>query len=344
MAIVTMKELLEAGVHFGHQSKRWNPKMKPYIYSSRNNIHVIDLHKSIPLIEKAYNFVKETVSKNGTLLFVGTKKQAQEAVETEAKRCGMFFVKDRWLGGTLTNFKTLQKNIGRMKAIEKKETDGLFEKLPKKEVSALKREYRKLIRGLDGIREMKKPPSVIFIIDTNKEQTALAEAKRLKIPVIAIVDTNCDPDQSNFIMPANDDAIRSIKLLSSIMADGVLAGRELLKPAEERTPEIAVPLEIVKEETKKVAEETKEVAKETKKIAEETKKVDEKVEADVKVEANAKVEADAKVETDAKELPSKAAEEIELSDEAKVVTEEERLEELTPKLPQNEEEKERIGF
>lgn len=287
MSIVTMKELLEAGVHFGHQSKRWDPKMAPYIYSSRNNIHVIDLHKSIPLIERAYEFIKEQVGKNGTILFVGTKKQAQEAVEAEAKRCGMFFIKDRWLGGTLTNFKTLQKTISRMKDIEKMETDGLFEKLPKKEVATLKREHRKLMRGLDGIRDMKSHPSAVFIIDTKKEQTALAEAKRLKIPVIAIVDTNCDPDLVDFPIPANDDAIRSIKLLAAIIADAVLAGRELLKPESERTPEIAVPIDI---------------------------------------------------ETPAEE----PAEEV--IEDAQIITEEERLSELAPKVPQVEEEKERIGF
>src|SRR3989339_597367 len=285
MSIVTMKELLEAGVHFGHQSKSWDPKMSPFIYSSRNNIHVIDLHKTIPLIEKAYRFIEAAVKKGGTVLFVGTKKQAQEAVEAEAKRCGMFFVKDRWLGGTLTNFKTLQKNIARRKEIEQVETNGMFEELPKKEIAALRRECRKLIRGLDGIRDMKAAPAVIFIIDTKKEQTALAEAKRLNIPVIAVVDTNCDPDQIEFPIPANDDAIRSIKLLTTIIADAVMAGRELLKPEAERTPEIAVPIE---------------------------------------------------EGTEAAQEP--------LSEEALVVTEEERLGELTPPIPKIAEEEERIGL
>lgn len=239
-----MKELLEAGVHFGHQSKRWNPKMGKYIYSSRNNLHVIDLHKTIPLIERAFEYVRTAVSQNGSVLFVGTKKQAQEAVEEEAKRSGMFYINDRWLGGTLTNFKTLKKNIARLNEIEKIEADGLFEKLPRKEVANLKREHRNLMRGLGGIRLMTNPPSVIFIIDSKKETTAIAEAKKLGIPIIAVVDTNCDPDEVEFPIPANDDAIRSIKLLTSIIAEAAIAGRELTKPIEERAPEIAVPIEI----------------------------------------------------------------------------------------------------
>jgi small subunit ribosomal protein S2 len=247
MPVVTMKELLEAGVHFGHQSKRWNPKMGKYIYSSRNNIHVIDLHKTIPLIEKAFDYVKNAVSQNGTILFVGTKKQAQDAVEEEAKRSGMFYVKDRWLGGTLTNFKTLKKTITRLNEIEKLEKDGMFDVLPSKEVANLKREHRKLIRGLGGIREMLNLPAVIYIVDSKKEQTAIAEAKKMGIPIIAVVDTNCDPDEVEFPIPANDDAIRSIKLLTSIISEAAIAGRELTKPIEERAPEIAVPIEIGEE-------------------------------------------------------------------------------------------------
>jgi len=238
-----MKELLEAGVHFGHQSKRWNPKMRKYIYSSRNDIHVIDLHKSIPLIEKAYEFVKKA-STNGTVLFVGTKKQAQEAIEEEAKRCGMFYVNQRWMGGTLTNFKTLKKNIARLNEIEKMKEDGTCEKLPKKEVIMLEREHKKLVRGLGGIRLMVSLPAAVFIVDTKKEQTALKEARRLGIPIVAIVDTNADPDEVDYPMPGNDDAIRSIKLLTSIIAEAVVAGREVSKPIEERAEEIAVPLEV----------------------------------------------------------------------------------------------------
>jgi len=248
-----MRELLEAGVHFGHQSKRWNPKMKKYIYSSRNNIHVIDLHKTIPLIEKTYEFVKDTVAKNGTVLFIGTKKQAQEAVAEEAKRCSMFYVSERWLGGTLTNFKTLKKNIARLKEIEGMESEGLFEKLPRGEVANLKREKRKLMRGLGGVREMAQLPSIVFVVDSKKEIIAIKEAKKLGIPVIGVVDTNCDPEEVDYPIPANDDAIRSIKLLTKIIADAVLEGREVAKPIEERAPVIAVPLEV--EEAEALGEE-----------------------------------------------------------------------------------------
>jgi len=247
MPVVTMKELLEAGVHFGHQSKRWNPKMQKYIYSARNDIHVIDLHKSIPLIEKAYEFVKTTAA-NGSILFVGTKKQAMEAIEEEAKKCGMFFVNQRWMGGTLTNFKTLKKNIARLNEIEKMREDGTVEKLPKKEVIMLDREHKKLMRGLGGIRSMVSLPAAVFIVDTKKEQTALKEAVRLSIPVIAIVDTNADPDEVDYPIPGNDDAIRSIKLITSLIAQAVVAGREVAKPveegAEQTVEQIAVPLEV----------------------------------------------------------------------------------------------------
>jgi len=239
-----MKQLLEAGVHFGHQSKRWNPKMKKFIYSSRNDIHVIDLHKTIPLIEKAYNFIKDAVSKSGTVLFVGTKKQAQESIEEEAKRCGMFCVNQRWLGGTLTNFKTLKKNLQKMKDIEKMEADGTFEKLTKKEVAGIKREYLKIVKGLGGIRDMVAMPSVLFVIDSKKEIIAIREAKRMGIPIVGVVDTNCDPEEVDYPIPANDDAIKSIKLLTSLMADAVMAGRQVLNPTEVSSEEIAVPVEL----------------------------------------------------------------------------------------------------
>ncbi|MFA6169802.1 MAG: 30S ribosomal protein S2 [Candidatus Margulisiibacteriota bacterium] len=251
MAVVTMKELLEAGVHFGHQSKRWNPKMQKFIYSARNGIHVIDLHKSIPLIEKTFSFIKGLVA-TGTILFIGTKKQAQEVIEEEAKRCGMFFVNQRWMGGTLTNFKTLKKNIARLNEIEKMKEDGTFEKLPKKEVILLEREHRKLIRGLGGIRQMTSLPAAVFVVDTVKEQTAIKEAKRLNIPVIAVVDTNSDPDDVDYPVPGNDDAIRSIKLLTKLIADAVMAGRETTTTTEglegeAATDSIAVPLEVEEE-------------------------------------------------------------------------------------------------
>jgi len=253
-----MKELLEAGVHFGHQSKRWNPKMKKYIYASRNDIHVIDLNKSIPLVEKAYEFIKNLVAENGTVLFVGTKKQAMEAIEIEAQRCGMFFVNQRWMGGTLTNFKTLKKNIARLNEIEKMKEDGTAELLPKKEVILLEREHRKLVRGLGGIRQMDKPPSAVFIVDTQKEQTAVNEARKLKIPIVAIVDTNADPDEVDLPIPGNDDAIRSIKLLTGIIAEAVLAGREMTKAISDKAEEIAVPMEAAAETTE-TAEPTEEV-------------------------------------------------------------------------------------
>lgn len=251
MSVVTMKELLEAGVHFGHQSKRWNPKMQKFIYSARNGIHVIDLHKSIPLIEKTFSFIKGLVA-TGTILFIGTKKQAQEVIEEEAKRCGMFFVNQRWMGGTLTNFKTLKKNIARLNEIEKMKEDGTFDKLPKKEVILLEREHRKLIRGLGGIRQMTSLPAAVFVVDTVKEQTAIKEARRLNIPVIAVVDTNSDPDDVDYPVPGNDDAIRSIKLLTKLIADAVLAGRETATTTEgaegeAATDSIAVPLEVEEE-------------------------------------------------------------------------------------------------
>lgn len=256
MPIVTMRELLEAGVHFGHQAKRWNPKMKKYIYSSRNDIHVIDLHKTIPLIDEAYKFIKDVAAANGTVLFVGTKKQAQEAVEEEAKRCGMFYVNQRWLGGTLTNFKTLKRNIARLKEIEKMKEEGIFEKLPKKEVLNIEREYRKLVRGLGGVRDMAALPGVVFVVDSKKEIIAIKEARKLGIPVVGIVDTNCDPNDVDHPIPGNDDAIRSIKLISKIVADAVIEGREIAKPAEERAEVIAVPEEI-EEEAKALTEEEK---------------------------------------------------------------------------------------
>lgn len=260
MAVVTMKELLEAGVHFGHQCKRWNPKMQRFIYSSRNGIHVIDLHKTVPLIEKAYEFIK-TAAANGPVLFVGTKKQAQEAIEEEAKRCGMFFVNQRWMGGTLTNFKTLKKNIARLNEIDKMQEEGTFEKLPKKEVILLDRERRKLLRGLGGIRQMAALPTAVFVVDTIKEMTAIKEAKRLAIPIVAVVDTNVDPDDIDYPIPGNDDAIRSIKLLTSIIAEAVLSGREAAKPlAEGEEPPIAAPLEIEEAEALTMEQQLEETA------------------------------------------------------------------------------------
>ncbi|MDD5455465.1 MAG: 30S ribosomal protein S2 [Candidatus Margulisbacteria bacterium] len=226
--VVSMRQLLETGVHFGHQTRRWNPKMKPYIYTSRNDIHVIDLQKTLVYINKAYDFIKEKVSKGATILFIGTKKQAQSAIEEEAKRCGMPYVSNRWLGGMLTNFETIKKSVNRMKEIETWKENGLFDSLAIKEQSVLSKKCSKIQFHLNGMREMVKLPDIVFIVDTKKEEIAVHEANVLKIPIVGIVDTNCDPDLINHPIPANDDAIRTIKLLASIIANAVLEGKKLL--------------------------------------------------------------------------------------------------------------------
>lgn len=226
MSIVTMKQLLEAGVHFGHQTRRWNPKMAPYIFTERNGIYIIDLQKTVKKIEEAYDFVRELSAQDGSLLFVGTKKQAQESIEFEAKRCGMYYVNQRWLGGMLTNYRTIKQRIARLNELGEMEEDGTFEVLPKKEVMQLRLEMEKLERNLGGIKNMPGLPSAIFIVDPRKERIAIAEARKLGIPIIAIVDTNCDPDEVDYIIPGNDDAIRAIKLITSKMADAVLEGKQ----------------------------------------------------------------------------------------------------------------------
>jgi len=226
MAVVSMKQLLEAGVHFGHQAKRWNPKMKKYIFTERNGIHVIDLHKSLKKIEDAYEEMRKIAEDGGKILFVGTKKQAQEAIKEEAIRANMFFVNERWLGGMLTNFKTIETRIKRLKQLEAMAEDGTFEVLPKKEVIGLRHEMDKLEKYLGGIKDMPKMPGALFVVDPKKEKIAIAEAKKLGIPVVATVDTNCDPDEVDFPIPANDDAIRAVKLLAGKMADAVLEGRQ----------------------------------------------------------------------------------------------------------------------
>lgn len=222
MAVVTMKNLLESGVHFGHQTKRWDPRMKKFIFAERNGIHIIDLQKTITAIKDAYEIVRKTVLEGKSVLFVGTKKQAQQAVEREAKRCGMFYVNNRWLGGMLTNFTTIKKSILRLKKIEKMEVDGTFESLTKKEISILNKERTRLEKNLGGIKEMKDPPGIIFIVDTRKEQIAVAEANRMDIPIIAIVDTNCNPEGIDYPIPGNDDAIRAITLFTQIIANAVV--------------------------------------------------------------------------------------------------------------------------
>ena len=221
MSVISMKQLLEAGVHFGHQTRRWNPKMAEYIYTERNGIYIIDLQKSVGMVDTAYNAVKDIVANGGDILFVGTKKQAQDSIKTEAERCGMYYVNERWLGGMLTNFKTIQSRIARLKEIEAMSQDGTFDVLPKKEVIELKKEWDKLEKNLGGIKEMKKLPNALFVVDPKVEHNAVAEAKILGIPVFGIVDTNCDPDEVDHVIPANDDAIRAVKLIVAAMADAI---------------------------------------------------------------------------------------------------------------------------
>ena len=226
MSVISMKQLLEAGVHFGHQTRRWNPKMAPYIFTERNGIHIIDLQKSVGKVDEAYNAISDIVAQGGIILFVGTKKQAQDAVKTEAERCGMFYVNERWLGGMLTNFKTIQSRIARLKAIEKMSEDGTFDVLPKKEVIELKKEWDKLEKNLGGIKEMKRIPDAIFVVDPKKEHICVTEAHALGITLIGIGDTNCDPEELDFIIPGNDDAIRAVKLIVSKMADAVIEANQ----------------------------------------------------------------------------------------------------------------------
>ena len=226
MAVISMKQLLEAGVHFGHQTRRWNPKMAQYIFTERNGIYIIDLQKTVRKIDEAYMFVRDVALEGKSILFVGTKKQAQESIEAEAKRCGMFYVNNRWLGGTLTNFRTIRTRIDRLNAIDAMEKNGQFEVLPKKEVIKLCAEREKLQKNLGGIREMRKLPGALFIVDPRKERIAVAEARALGIPIVAIVDTNCDPDEIDYVIPGNDDAIRAVKLIAGKLADAVLEGKQ----------------------------------------------------------------------------------------------------------------------
>jgi small subunit ribosomal protein S2 len=237
MAVVSMKQLLESGVHFGHQTRRWNPKMRPFIFTERNGIYIIDLQKTVRLMDVAYNFVKELALQGETILFVGTKKQAQESIQEEAIRCEMPFVNQRWLGGMLTNFSTIRKRIDRLNELEKMEEEDRFELLPKKEVIKLNHEKEKLLKFLGGIRHMKDIPSAVFIVDPRKEKIAIAEARKLEIPIVAIVDTNCDPDEVDYIIPGNDDAIRAVRLITSKIADAVLEGKQGKQMAEDEQNE-----------------------------------------------------------------------------------------------------------
>lgn len=226
MSVISMKQLLEAGVHFGHQTRRWNPKMAPYIYTERNGIHIVDLQKSVGMVDAAYNVISDIVADGGSILFVGTKKQAQDTIKEEAQRCGMFYVNERWLGGMLTNFKTIQSRIKRLQKIEEMSEDGTFEVLPKKEVLALRKEWGRLERNLGGIKYMKKIPDAIFIVDPKKERICVQEAHILGIPLIGICDTNCDPEELDYVIPGNDDAIRAVRLIVSRMADAVIEANQ----------------------------------------------------------------------------------------------------------------------
>ena len=242
MSVVSMKQLLEAGVHFGHQTRRWNPKMAPYIFTERNGIYIIDLQKTVKKLEDAYMFVRKIAEDGGDILFVGTKKQAMDSIKEEAERCNMPFVNARWLGGMLTNFSTIKRRIKRLEQLKKMEEDGTFDLLPKKEVIKLKLEREKLEKFMGGITEMKKQPAAMFIVDPRKERIAVLEAKKLGIPIVAIVDTNCDPDEVDYVIPGNDDAIRAVKLIAGAMADAVIAGRQgevVAEAAEEATEETA---------------------------------------------------------------------------------------------------------
>ena len=250
MSVVSMKQLLEAGVHFGHQTRRWNPKMARYIFTERNGIYIIDLQKTVKKLEEAYNFVKETVAEGGEILFVGTKKQAGDSVKEEAERAGAYYVNARWLGGMMTNFSTIRRRVSRLQQLRAMEEDGTFDLLPKKEVIKLRLEIEKLEKFLGGIKEMKQLPGALFIVDPRKERIAVAEAKKLGIPIVAIVDTNCDPDEIDYVIPGNDDAIRAVKLISATMANAIIEGREgqMGAAAQETADETAA------EETEEAAE------------------------------------------------------------------------------------------
>ena len=258
MSVVSMKSLLEAGVHFGHQTRRWNPKMKKYIFTERNGIYIIDLQKTVGKIEEAYDFVRETVQNGGQVLFVGTKKQAQDAIEKEAKRCGEFYINQRWLGGLLTNYQTIKKRIARLKDLEEMETDGRFDVLPKKEVIGLRHERERLEKFLGGIKDMNGLPDVMYVVDPKKENIAVKEAQKLGIPIVGILDTNCDPDELDFPIPGNDDAIRAVKLITETMANAVLEGKQGAQDHAEEEAEEAEATEETENQNMDSAADTKE--------------------------------------------------------------------------------------
>lgn len=256
MSVISMKQLLEAGVHFGHQTRKWNPKMGKYIFNSRNDIHIINLEDTVVLIDKAYDYIKEMASQGKTILFVGTKKQAQKAIEDEAKRCGMYYINSRWLGGTLTNFKTIRSRVERLNKLNNMEKVGEFNLLPKKEVIKLKAERDKLEKNLGGIKDMTKLPDVLFIVDTKKEHIAVKEAKSLNIPIVALLDTNCDPEPIDYVIPGNDDAIRAVSLIAGAMANAVIEAKEGVSPVSEEEAEV------VATETEEVVAEATETTEE----------------------------------------------------------------------------------
>ena len=264
MAVVAMKQLLEAGVHFGHQTRRWDPKMAEYIFQARNGIHIIDLQKTSKKLDEAYAFLKEQAEEGKTVLFVGTKKQAQECVKEAALKCGMYYVDQRWLGGMLTNFDTIQKRIQRLKDLEKMEQDGTFDVLPKKEVILLKKEMEKLERNLGGIKEMDKLPGVIFLVDPKKERIAILEAKKLNIPVVGIVDTNCNPEDLDYPIPGNDDAIRAVKLIADVMANAIIEGKqgESFEPATEAEQDVSEEAETMEQVVAEAEEKSEEKVEE----------------------------------------------------------------------------------
>ncbi|MBQ6538925.1 MAG: 30S ribosomal protein S2 [Bacilli bacterium] len=337
MSIVSMNYLLEAGVHFGHQKRRWNPKMKEYIYTSRDDIYIIDLQKAVKCLETAYDAMKEIASNGGKVLFVGTKKQAGEAAKECAERVGMFYVNTRWLGGTLTNFRTIRTRVNRMTQIEKQEEDGTFAALPKKEVIKIKKEYEKLERNLSGIRNMEKLPQALVIVDPKKEENAIKEARALGIPVFGVVDTNCDPDMVDYVIPGNDDAVRSVKLLLGVLTNAIaeVNGNEVIEYVNEEDKGKDTSEDFVEkmEEAKEKAEEVKEKVKKTaKKVKEKVEEVKEKPEVKEKV-AKAKEKAEEvkeKATKKAKEVKEKVEEKVEEKKTTKKATKkEENLADLT---------------
>lgn len=306
MSVISMKQLLEAGVHFGHQTRKWNPKMAKYIFTARNDIHIINLEETSVLVDKAYSFVRDAVAAGKSVLFVGTKKQAQEAIKEEAERCGMFYVNNRWLGGCLTNFKTIRKRIDRLNKLTQMEKVGEFNLLPKKEVAILKNEMAKLEANLGGIKEMRELPGVIFLVDSSKEHICVKEAKNLHIPTVGLIDTNCDPDGIDYVIPGNDDAIRSVKLVASAIADAVIEAREGVSLNKEAVEEEEIDLKAALAEAKPVVKES-EAEDKKKKTVKKAKKEEVKAEATEEKVEEVKAEEPVAEEKPAKKTRAKKA-------------------------------------